>query len=121
MLNRNTLSGNAFDPNRLKKNYVIIKTLSRHGRLSGAVIVLAKNTFSSFVKGVEEDVENTVVFNFRVNKDLFGTCKDIMFVSSYICGVFIRYSYWETTPSSVCTPGGAHPNSAWLNAQTCRK
>ena len=50
--------------------------------MSGGVIVLVKNTFSSFVKRVEVDVENTVVL--RVSKELFGTSKYVIFVSSYI-------------------------------------
>ena len=77
-------SGNAFDSNCLKDVSVFIasaKKLSHHGRLSGGVIVLVKNTCSSFVKRVEVDVENIVVLTYlRVSKELFGTSKDVVFV-----------------------------------------
>lgn len=78
-------SGHAFDSNIFKDFSVFIanaKKLSHHGRLSGGVVVLVKNTFSSFVERVKVDVDNTVVL--RISKELFGTHKDVLFLSSYI-------------------------------------
>lgn len=88
--------GDVLDSNYLKDFSVFIanaKKLSHHGRLSGGVVVLVKNTFVSYVERVAVDVENTVVL--RLSKELFGTSKDVMFISSYIPPHDSRF--WQAT------------------------
>ena len=51
-------------------------------RYSGGVIVLVKKLFEPFVKEIKNEADNTVVL--RINKNLFNTSKDIMFISSYV-------------------------------------
>ena len=58
------------------------KKLSKQGRRSGGVVVLVRKTIDSYVKMIPVNTENVIVL--KIDKDLFKTDKDIMYIATYI-------------------------------------
>lgn len=56
--------------------------LSHQGRRSGGVVVLVRKQMDKHIKEIKTDCEDLVVL--RIAKQLFGTCKDVIYVSVYI-------------------------------------
>ena len=56
--------------------------LSTQGRRSGGVICLIKNDLLPFVK--EVDIKSNICRAFIIKKELFGTLKDVLYVTCYI-------------------------------------
>ena len=77
--------GTNFDSNK-SSDYIPYtakaKKLSHIGRLSGGVIVLVHKKYEPFISEVHVDADNIIVV--KIDKLLFGTAKDIMYISCYI-------------------------------------
>ena len=68
------------------------KKLSKQGRLSGGVIVLVRKSIHCYVKRIPVNVENIIVL--KLDKKLFRSDKDIMFIAAYIPPY--DSNYWKT-------------------------
>ena len=58
------------------------RKLSHQGRTSGGVIVLVKNTLWPFVKQVQTDFDNVIIF--EASKNLLGTDSNVFLVCTYL-------------------------------------
>ena len=56
--------------------------LSKHGRRSGGVVCLIKKELIPFVKKIDVNYPNVCVF--VIDKTLFGTLKDILYICTYV-------------------------------------
>ena len=70
----------------LLAHYVIFsakaKKLSRQGRYSGGVVVLAKKKYAHLVSRVECNMDNIVIL--KINKSLFNLDLDLLWICTYI-------------------------------------
>eukprot|EP00745_Piridium_sociabile_P032434 TRINITY_DN5471_c0_g1_i2.p1 TRINITY_DN5471_c0_g1~~TRINITY_DN5471_c0_g1_i2.p1 ORF type:complete len:1139 (-),score=92.24 TRINITY_DN5471_c0_g1_i2:303-3719(-) len=69
------------------------KKLSHHGRYSGGVIVLVHKEYEPYVEQINVNAENMIVL--KIDKSLFATSKDIMYISCYIPPT--DSAYWQTS------------------------
>ena len=58
------------------------KKLSRQGRYSGGVIVMVKKSKADFFERIQVETESVIVL--KIQKHLFNTGKDVMFICTYI-------------------------------------
>ena len=58
------------------------KKLSHQGRFSGGVIALIHKSLASYIKRLDTETDNAIVF--RIDKELFGTAKPVVMVFAYL-------------------------------------
>ena len=75
-----------FDLSNVFHNYIKFVSpavkLSHHGRRSGGVIVLVKQDLSKFIEKIEVECKNVIFL--KLSKELFGSEKDVLYISTYI-------------------------------------
>ena len=67
------------------------KKLSHQGRFSGGVIALIHKSLASYIKRLDTEIDNAIVF--RIDKELFGTAKPVVMVFAYLPPTQSPYSY----------------------------
>ena len=62
--------------------YLPCKKNSHQGRFSGGVIALIHKSLASYIKRLDTEIDNAIVF--RIDKELFGTAKPVVMVFAYL-------------------------------------
>ena len=59
-----------------------VKKLTQQGRFSGGVIALIHKSLASYIKRLDTEIDNAIVF--RIDKELFGIVKPVVMVFAYL-------------------------------------
>lgn len=73
---------------------------SKVGRHSGGVVCLVKKEFTPFIKQIDVQIGNFLLF--KINKQLFGFDKDLLYVCTYVPPEGSRfYSFYDTDQDGI--------------------
>ena len=64
------------------KYFAPARKFSHHGRNSGGVLVLVKKCLEPYITEIKLDCDNAITL--KLNKEVFGFSKDLVFVASYV-------------------------------------